>query len=117
METSVHHTFWNRAWYRTPVLRALRNHTLVKTALYVPAHRELHAQLPPPPKPNPEMAIGAVILLDELKNDGDTNPVDAHLALSEYFLQMDSALGGRIGHHILKQTGFIMEGMACEAES
>lgn len=113
-EYTVHHMWWNRAWYKAPILKSLRNHPLSKNALYAPIHRDLHAELRPPPKPSPEMAMGAILLLDELRDAQQTDPVNVHLALSEHFLEQDSTLAGRIGHHLLMQAGFVREGLRYE---
>lgn len=115
-QVNVHHTWHNRAWYRTPVLRALREHTLAKTVLYIPPHNSLHANVPPPPKPSPELAINAITLLDNLRGRGMTNPVDVHLAMAEHFLGQDNHLAQRIGHNLIKQTGYIIEGLPCETQ-
>lgn len=109
METNVHHTFFNRAWYRTPILRSLRNHPLVKTSMLVDIHRELHAEVQAPPKPSHELAVGALYLLNDLYEDSQYDSVNAHLALSEYFLGKDNSRAQRIGHNILRQTVYIAE--------
>ena len=111
MNHNKHHLWWNRSWYRTPTLRALRQHSLCMNELYVDVHKELHAELPPPPKPSPELAMGAIVLLDEMRNEGHTDPIDVHMALSEHFLGQDSNLSQRIGHHILHQAVFVQEGL------
>lgn len=108
---NTHHSWWNRAWYKTPVLRTLRQHPLVMNEMYISAHKELHAEMHPPPKPSPELAMGAIVLLDEMRNAGFTEPVDVHLALAEDFLGKDNILAKRIGHHMLHQAGFLKDGL------
>jgi len=103
--------FWNRAWYKAPGLRALRSHPLAINELYIPVHKELHDKMKPPPKPSPELAMGAVCLLNEMQAEGFTEPIDVHMALSEHFLSQDNNLSQRIGHHILHQAGFVKEGL------
>jgi len=109
-ELNVHHTFYNRAWYRTPILRILRQHPLVITTMDVGVHKELHANVPPPPRPSPDIAIGAVCLLDELKESDTKDPVLVHMTLAEHLLTQDNKLAHRIGRNILLQTGYIGEG-------
>jgi len=110
-EHNEHHMFWNRAWYKHSWLRALRNDGLVRNELYIPVHNELHARMSPPPKPSPEMAIGAIGVLRELRDEGFTEPIGVHMALAEHFLGQDSNLSKRLGHHILHQAGYVKEGL------
>lgn len=77
--------------------------------MLVDIHKELHAEVNAPPKPSPELAVGALCLLNELHEDGEYDSVNAHLALSEYFLSRDSNQAQRIGHNILRQTAYIAE--------
>lgn len=111
MEHNTHHMWWNRSWYRTPILRTLRQHQLCQNVLSVPIHNQLHAELSPPPKPSPELAIGAILMLDDMRQEGLIEPVDVHLALADHFLEQDNGLAKRIGHHMLHQAGFIKEGI------
>ena len=70
-----------------------------------------HARMSPPPKPSPEMAIGAMGVLRELRDEGFTEPIGVHMALAEHFLGQDSNLSKRLGHHILHQAGYVKEGL------
>jgi len=106
---NVHHLFWQRASYKTPLEKRLRNHRLVKTALYQDVHKELHAELLPPPKPNAELICGMLLVLNELEPTPRPE-IDATLALSEYCLERDDRVAQRIGHHLLAQAVFLTEG-------
>ena len=108
-ETSRHHTFYNRAWYRTPILRQLRNHPLAITPIPIAIHKNLHAELSTPPRPRPDIAIGALCVLEDIAEQGITDPVVAHLYLTEHLLESRDRLANRIGRHILLQTGYIQE--------
>lgn len=110
-EYNEHHMFWNRAWYKQGGLRVLRNDPLVRNEMFIPVHKELHANLNAPPKPSPELTIGALSVLRELRDEGFTEPVGVHMALAEYMLGQDTNLGKRIGHHILHQAGYVKEGL------
>lgn len=79
--------------------------------MYHPVHRELHAELQPPPRPNSNLILGALSLLDDLPSRTLRNPAETVLALSEHFLEQDNNLSQRLGHHLLKQSAFITEGM------
>lgn len=106
-----HHTFYARAWYRTPLLRMLRNHPLAITTMDKEAHQELHASVPAPPRPSPDIAIRCISLLDEIRDSGLIDPVNIHLALSEELLQSRDRVATRIGYNILRQTAYIAEGL------
>lgn len=73
-------------------------------------HRELHANLPPPPRPDSRLILGALGMLDGLSSSTLSNPPETVLALSEHFLLQDNDLAKRLGHHLLKQAGYIKEG-------
>lgn len=109
METNRHHTYYLRSWYRTPILRTLRNHPLVVNDMEVSLHKQLHAELLPPPRQTPDLALGAISLLNELRDDGYHTPVNVHLALAEYYFDRRDKLATRIGVNIMRQTGYIAE--------
>lgn len=54
-EFSRHHVIHERRWYRTPTEKAFRGMGGMVLTLSNSAHRELHANVPPPPKPNPDL--------------------------------------------------------------
>jgi hypothetical protein len=51
-EQNSHHLFWTRREYLTHLEKNLREHRGFVLPIDVEAHRELHADLNPPPKPN-----------------------------------------------------------------
>lgn len=108
-QTNHHHMFWQRRDMRTPVLRTLRNHPMAVHKMEVGTHSELHANLPPPPRQTPDLALGAISLLNELRDDGYHTPVNVHLALAEYYFDRRDKLATRIGVNIMRQTGYIAE--------
>ena len=106
---NCHHLFWQRANFKTPLEKQLRNHRLLKTPLYVDVHKDLHADLPPPPKPNAELICGMLLVLNELE-PVPRPEIDATLALSEFCLERDDRTAKRIGHHLLAQAVYLTEG-------
>ncbi len=78
--------------------------------MYEQVHRELHADLPPPPRPNSAQILGALGMLDTLSSKTLSSPPETVLALSEHFLVQDNETAHKLGYHLLKQAGFIMEG-------
>ena len=54
-ECDTHHIYWIEKHYRSSEERLFRNlggHTL---KLYIPAHKDLHANVEPPPKPSKQL--------------------------------------------------------------
>jgi len=112
MDRSVndHHVLWCRRWYKTPLEKAIRGHTGLVVPMYVGTHRELHANLAPPPKPNSRIILGSLAMLNELSFKTLSDPRQTVLALTEHMLEKDDRSAQRIGHHLLKQLAFIEEG-------
>lgn len=109
-EYNCHHSFWNRSWYRSPIQRALRQHEGLVVPMYEQVHRDLHADMPPPPRPNSAQILGALGMLDRLSSQTLSRPPETVLALSEHFLLQDDSTAQRIGHHLLRQSAWIAEG-------
>lgn len=109
-ESTRHHVLWQRRDYHTQLEKALRNHTGLVVPLYDAVHRKLHIEVPPPPKPNSRLILGALAMLDELPNSTLAKPPETVLALSEHFLDQDDRLAQRLGHHLLNQSAYIQEG-------
>jgi len=104
METSRHHVFFNRSYYKSRLEKQFRTHKALVIPMDVQIHKDLHAEVPPPPKPSPRLIYGAIGVLSTL----DTfEPVNTVLTLSEHFLELDSNLAHRIGHNLLHQAGYI----------
>ena len=53
-ETQRHHIASERKWYKTPTERKYREMNGMVLRLAIQSHRELHANVPPPPKPGPD---------------------------------------------------------------
>lgn len=54
-ETSKHHVFHERDWYRTPLQRKVRTMGGAVVQLANQPHRDLHANVVPPPLVNPNL--------------------------------------------------------------
>lgn len=53
-ETSRHHVASERRWYTTPTEKKYREMSGLVLHLANQPHRDLHANVPPPPKPSPD---------------------------------------------------------------
>lgn len=49
-----HHVFWEKKSYTTPIERRVRNMGCFVIRMNITAHQELHANVSPPPKPEPQ---------------------------------------------------------------
>ena len=55
------------------------------------------------------MALGAISLLNELRDDGYHTPVNVHLALAEYMFDRRDRIATKLGISIMRQCGYIAE--------
>ena len=105
-----HHTFWTRASYKTSLEKALRNHDGLVVPLLVPVHRELHAHIDPPPKPDKRLIISSLEFLDDLPLSTLTNEPETISALAEHYSSLRNGLATRIGKHLCRQLVYIERG-------
>lgn len=108
--SSRHHVLFEKRWYHTPLEKHVRNHYGLLVPMYLQPHRELHANVQPPPKPNQRLLLATAELLDNLPNSTLANPPQVVLAVAEDMLGRDDKLAQRIGHNLLEQSGYIEEG-------
>jgi hypothetical protein len=104
---SFHHVWWEKANYKTKLERRWRGHKAFVVPLYKTIHVELHRDLSPPPKPKHEMMIQGLQVVEGLEID---HP-QMILTMAEFFLDHEHPHAKRIGHHLVKQAGYIMEGL------
>jgi hypothetical protein len=109
-EVNSHHVLWCRKWYKTPIEKTLRSHQGLIVPMYQDVHRQLHAALDPPPKPNSRIILGSLAMLNELSFRTLSDPRQTTMALAEHLLENEESKAQRIGHHIVKQLAFIEEG-------
>jgi len=106
----MHHALWTRTSYKTSLEKALRNHQGLIVPLLVPVHKELHARIDPPPKPDKRLIIGSLEMLDDLPLSMLTNEPETITAYSEWLLEQRDGLATRIGKHLVRQLVFIERG-------
>ena len=85
-EHDRHHVWFERAAYRTRLERKLRMHRGFVVPSLIEVHRELHAHVPPPPKPNHHQIAGLLDHMDE------ADPTPMHTAI-EYFEELATRNG------------------------
>jgi hypothetical protein len=107
---SFHHIFWARRDYKTKPERYLRNNAGFLVPMYQDAHRTIHKELDPPPKPKERIIHGILELVRNLPNETKQDPEYQIMATAEHLLQQDDKTAARIGHHLVKQLGYIHEG-------
>lgn len=114
---SHHEIFWEKRWYKTDLDKRLRYHPLVGRIVMLNYYHNqgsesLHANVEAPPKPGPQLELGALAVLREL--DRDTSHVDAINHLVDYFdsLKADDAfVGRRIADNLSRQLLYIEPGI------
>jgi hypothetical protein len=107
-----HHALWQRRWYKSPAEKAIRGHqALVIPKLWVPVHKQLHAELQAPPKPPANLIYG---MLSHLEGKRLTNPIDGIRHTIDYLDTQESSKAERLEQHLIQQLGFIMLGVGSE---
>ncbi len=69
---NLHHVFWERRAYKTPIEKLARNLGGLVIRVDIDNHNELHAVLPPPPKPPHEVLSDLVVYMREVGAGKDT---------------------------------------------
>lgn len=52
-DVNNHHVFFEKRWYKSQAEHRFRNLGGLVLPMHIPVHDELHANVPPPPKPTP----------------------------------------------------------------
>lgn len=110
LDVDNHHVFWQRKWYRTPLEKVLRSHRGLVVPLHRGVHKELHAEVLPPPKPKSFLIMGALEFLESVPITTLDNPPELCTALSEHFLGQDGKMAQKIGENLVAQQVYIAEG-------
>lgn len=105
-----HHSHWNRAWYTTSLEKTLRSHEGLIVPLYLDTHRELHANIDAPPKPNTQTILGALAMLDDLPQNIISNPPECIATLAEYYGSLRQNTATRLAKNLNRQLGYIEKG-------
>lgn len=115
-ETNKHHLFWRRDSYKTPVERKFRDVKGLVLRMTITEHKELHANVKPPYKPNPDLMRDVIqfgkglednlyfdrylkiadYLIDVVKTGKDQNAHDAGLMLESFELQDEFLERGKL---------------------
>jgi hypothetical protein len=115
-ETNKHHLFWRRDSYRTPTERKFRDTTGLVLRMTIKEHKELHANVRPPEKPNSDLMRDVIhfargledfiyydryqkiagYLIGVVENGSDQNANDAAMVLANFEEQDDYLTRGRL---------------------
>lgn len=117
-----HHLLWERAWYTTPREQALREqHLLIPRMDYEIHHKGLHEAVDPPPKPSPDMIIGATAVIQALPYY--TGHIEALKRLAGFFDQLAANprtaehyadLADRISENLFSQLPWVKLGLVAD---
>ena len=105
-----HHTLWQRRSYRTPAEKALRTHRGLVVPMDIGVHKDLHAIVPIPSKPDHRLVCASLEMLDDLPRDVLNNPPETVDAYAEWLMTQKRGLATRIGKNLFRQAKFIERG-------
>jgi len=118
-----HHILWERAWYTTDRDQALREqHLLIPRLDYDIHHNGLHKAVDAPPKPSPDMILGATAVVQALPYY--IGHVEALKQLTGYFDKLASNrstpefyadLADRIAENLFSQLHWVKLGLVPDA--
>jgi len=98
---TTHHFLWERAWYKTHHEKMLRRLVTVET-VWEP-HKELHAQMKPPPKPD----IGITLTLIDYFNEQGELTEPAPLYAVDRLLRLGSGEAVELADHFITQLAHL----------
>ena len=106
LATSKHHIAWQRNIYNTPTEKKFRESAGFVLRLEQTVHRELHAELDPPPKPDHDLIYAIV---DFKKGIPTQDPYEIFEYVTEY-------MGGlsRSQHRFAAQAGELYDNYAAQ---
>lgn len=105
-----HHVLWQRTSYRASHEKALRTHRGLVVPMDIGVHKDLHARVPIPPKPDHRLVCGSLEMLDDLPRDVLNNPPGTVDAYAEWLMAQKRGLATRLGKNLLRQAVFIERG-------
>ncbi len=105
-----HHVLWQRTSYRASHEKALRTHRGLVVPMDIGIHKDLHARVPTPPKPDHRLVCGSLEMLDDLPRDVLNNPPETVDAYAEWLMEQKRGLATRLGKNLLRQAVFIERG-------
>lgn len=108
---NTHHVMWEKKHYKAENYRDLRNHPVMKHTLLIPVHRALHAEIPPPPRPNIGLLFTMLNHLDHIPKG--EQPLDSFRGLIDFLGEVAerdvpiSEKAGILAVHFSSQLHFI----------
>ena len=111
----AHHIWFNRKSYSTgPELALRQNHLFIPRMPYAKHHagyaEGLHENLDPPPKPTPQMILGALVVAQEFRPN--MQHIEAIERIAGYFENLRNGqgdLGEAIAENLFSQLTYINE--------
>lgn len=102
-ETDRHHILWRRAWYTSSYEKRIRESSGFVLRMSVVAHRDLHANVEPPQKPNHHLLRG----LHQYSRELDIHdPYQKFYAMAEFLGKIASKDGPNANEASLLQDNF-----------
>lgn len=103
-EVNHHHVWFNRRRYTSPLDKKFRNLGGFVLPTLLQPHRELHAAVPPPQKPDARLMRATIQFAAGIRNE---NVYDQYLSLATF---LEDRAPDRIVENLQAQTPFILEG-------
>jgi len=103
-ERNTHHAFWERHDYRQKPLSLLRGLVVARNVLVV-AHKELHANLAPPPMPTRPLAHNIVNYLEDKRF---SQPLDVMFHTVDYLHKVANSETLVLASHLEQQLGYLV---------
>ena len=110
-----HHVLWERDWYRGKEARRLREHKGLIVPMDVGIHRELHAEIAPPPKMSGKLIVQSLFYLDTLSDVVLNDPLRTVGELADFMYNRADRLGERVGQHLMRQLVYLQDGICDRA--
>lgn len=101
---NIHHLFWMRRDYKDSVGRTFRNQKGLMIPTPVDLHRNLHANLSPPPKPRRDLMLGAISVLSDYSGSDRLYGLNSMI---DYFDSKSQPEAPRIAEHLIEQLGYL----------
>lgn len=103
-EVNNHHVWFNRRRYISPLDKKFRNLGGFVLPLLVPIHKDLHAEVPAPQKPEARVMRETIEFSAQIRHE---NPYDQFLKLATF---LEDRVPDRIIENLQSQAPFILEG-------
>jgi hypothetical protein len=114
---AVHHTFWERRAYQTPIERTFRGLGALMVPLWINTHKDLHHFVEPPKKPSREAMLITLAHIEDWtasRQQGSPDTIarvaDMYEGLVNTGAQDDKRTNEAVSDHLRRQLEFINEG-------